>query len=129
MDVYAKNAAGLPGTGAAAGRAVMPGAANAVSSGTGVSRRSRGTIRASWTQASCTRSAGSVTHHLPQLTVSGDTWSPSYRRAAQMKLVTGASAHATESWPHAFRSFVRSARVAGTSASASATQKQAFWYG
>src|SRR6266581_1350526 len=51
-------AAALPGSGAAGGRAVMPGAANAVSSGTGVSRASHGTIRASWPQASCTGSAG-----------------------------------------------------------------------
>src|SRR6266705_3836163 len=53
-------AAALPGRGAAGGRAVRPGAANAVSSGTGVSRASHGTIRASWAHASCTGSAGSV---------------------------------------------------------------------
>src|SRR5882757_8971821 len=38
----------------------MPGAANAVSSGTGVSRASRGISWASRSHASCTRSAGSV---------------------------------------------------------------------
>ena len=46
--------------------------------------------------------------------------------APQMNSVTGTSAHAAESWPHASRNFVRSALTSGTSESASTTQKHAF---